>query len=204
MRRQELEEYDYQPLFWIAESFHEGMRVVADIGGSVGIKFYAFSKYTRFPESVLWRVIDVPAAVPLGRELARKNNAEERLLFSDRLSDADGCDVMLCLGSLQFLPQTLAQLVGSLEQRPAQIVVNTTPIHETRSFFTLHSMGTAICPYRVSNRNAFLEDMAKLGYRVRHSWLNPNKDMTLPFHDGFDVQHFSGFCFERRDTSTWQ
>jgi putative methyltransferase (TIGR04325 family) len=197
VRRQDIDEYDYPPLFWITESFNEGLRSVSDIGGSVGIKFYAFSKCTQFPEDVTWRVIDVPAAVAMGRELARKGNADRQLSFSDDVGDADGCDVMLCLGSLQFLPQTLAELVASLEHRPARIVVNTTPIHETRSFFTLHSMGTAICPYRVTSRKAFVDDMAKVGYRVRHSWLNANKDMVLRFHDGFDVPHFSGFCFER-------
>jgi putative methyltransferase (TIGR04325 family) len=92
---------------------------------------------------------------------------------------------------------TLAELVQSMKQPPRRIIVNTTPIHESRSFFTLHSMGTGICPYRVVARKTFVDDLTRLGYSVRHEWLNPNKDMRLPFHSGFDVEHFSGFCFDR-------
>ena len=197
VRRLDLEEYDYQPLFWIGESFREGLRAIADVGGSVGIKYYAFSKYTRFPDDVSWLVVDVPAAVSRGRQLALEHRASSHLAFTESERDADRCDVLLCLGSLQFLPMTLAELVQSMKQPPRRIIVNTTPIHESHSFFTLHSMGTGICPYRVVARKTFVDDLTRLGYSVRHEWRNPNKDMRLPFHSGFDVEHFSGFCFDR-------
>ena len=46
-------------------------------------------------------------------------------------------------------------------------------------------------------RSAFVDDMSRLGYSVRHEWRNHDKDMRLPFHEGYDVEHFSGFCFEK-------
>jgi len=91
---------------------------------------------------------------------------------------------------------TLGELVQSLQRRPRRIIVNTTPIHESRTFFTLHSMGTGICPYRVMARKAFVDDLARLGYSLRHEWRNHDKDMRLPFHEGYDIERFSGFCFE--------
>jgi len=197
VHRLDVEEYDYQPLFWLSESFREGLRAIADIGGSIGMKYYAFSRYTRFPADVSWLVVDVPAAVTRGRELALEHNVSSHLTFSESAGDADGCDVLLCLGSLQFLPVTLGELVQSFRRRPRRIIVNTTPIHESRTFFTLHSMGTGICPYRVVARAAFVDDMSRLGYSVRHEWRNHDKDMRLPFHQGYDVEHFSGFCFEK-------
>lgn len=197
VRRLDLEEYDYQPLFWIGESFREGLRAIADVGGSVGIKYYAFSSYTQFPHDVSWLVVDVPAAVSRGRELAIERGSSSHLAFTGSTPDADGCEVLLCLGSLQFLPITLAELVQSMNHQPRRIIVNTTPIHESRTFFTLHSMGTGICPYRVVARDTFVDDLVRLGYKVRHHWRNPNKDMRLPFQRGYDVEHFSGFCFDR-------
>jgi putative methyltransferase (TIGR04325 family) len=197
VRRRDVEEYDYQPLFWIVESFREGLRSIADIGGSVAIKYYAFSRYTQFPPDAKWRVVDVPAAVKRGRALALELGASPGLTFTDSFADVDGCDVLLCLGSLQFLPLSLADLVRSLTRRPHRIIVNTTPIHEERDFFTLHSMGTGICPYRVVSRKTFLDGLSDLGYRVRHQWRNLNKDMRLPFQHGYDIDHFSGFCFDR-------
>jgi putative methyltransferase (TIGR04325 family) len=197
VHRLDVEEYDYQPLFWLSESFREGLRAVADIGGSIGMKYYAFARYTRFPSDVSWRVVDVPAAVTRGRELALERGASPQLTFGESAGDADGCDVLLCLGSLQFLPVTLAELVHSFQRRPRRIVVNTTPIHESRDFFTLHSMGTGICPYRVAARKAFVDDLIRLGYTLRHDWRNLDKDMRLPFNQGYDVEHFSGFCFDR-------
>lgn len=197
VRRQDLEEYDYQPLFWIGESFREGLRTVADVGGSVGIKYYAFAKFISIPDDATWCVIDVPAAVMLGRDIARNHDPPTHLVFTDAITDADGADVLLCLGSLQFLPQTLGEILQSLTKKPHRIVVNTTPIHETRSFFTLHSMGTGICPYRIVARNAFIDAVCAAGYRLRHQWRNLNKDMRLPFRAEYDVAHFSGFCFDR-------
>jgi putative methyltransferase (TIGR04325 family) len=84
-----------------------------------------------------------------------------------------------------------------MNHQPRRIIVNTTPIHEIRTFFTLHSMGTGICPYRVVARSTFVDDLVRLGYKVRHHWRNLNKDMRLPFQRGYDVEHFSGFCFDR-------
>jgi putative methyltransferase (TIGR04325 family) len=196
-RRVHIEEYDYPPLFWIADAFERGWLSVADVGGSVGIKCYAFAEYLQFPEGWSWRVIDVPAAVTLGNEVARARGASANITFSSPLTDADGFDVLMCLGSLQFLPVTLGEMLDSLHEPPRRIIINTTPIHETRSFFTLHSMGTAICPYRVTDRRTFVDDVQRRGYHLRHQWQNISKDMRLPFHRGFDVEHYSGFCFDR-------
>jgi putative methyltransferase (TIGR04325 family) len=190
--------YDYPAMFWLAQSFEDGLTRVTDFGGSVGIKFYAFRTYMRFPASLRWLVIDMPAVAKLGRQMASDCGAPPSLEFSASRSDADGTDVLFCSGSLQYLPESLAQILDGMRDRPARIIVNTTPIHETRSFFTLNSMGTAICPYRVSARADFVDSLVDRGYRLRDDWRNIDKRMTLPFHEGFDVDHYSGFCFDAR------
>lgn len=190
--------YDYPAMFWLAQSFAEGLARVADLGGSVGIKFHAFGKHMHFPAALRWLVIDLPAVIEMGREVAKEWGAKPGLEFSATPGDADGSDVLFCSGALQYLPQSLAEILDGLRRRPARIIVNTTPIHETRSFFTLNSMGTAICPYRVAARAAFIDSIVERGYRLRDDWRNLGKDMRLPFHQGFDVDHYSGFCFDAR------
>ena len=62
--------HDYPALFWIGQSFAEGMRTVFDVGGSVGIKYFAFSRLLPFPGDVRWIVQDMPAVVERGRRFA--------------------------------------------------------------------------------------------------------------------------------------
>ncbi len=88
-------------------------------------------------------------------------------------------------------------MLGPLPTRPKRVVINTTPVHATRSYSTLNSIGTAFCPYRVMSEGELLAGMASVGYCLRDRWLNPGKGMQLPFERGYDVTEYSGFCFER-------
>src|SRR4030095_13749614 len=65
-----IDQHDYPSLFWLSRSFAEGLKRVADIGGAVGIKYYAFQEFIEFPAETVWRVIDVPAVAQRGREFA--------------------------------------------------------------------------------------------------------------------------------------
>lgn len=194
--RLEIDEHDYAALFWVSRSLSEGMTRIADIGGSVGIKYFAFGKLVDFPADMLWRVIDVPAVAERGRAFALRQAAGSRLQFSSRLGDADDMDLIFASGSLQYLPQSLAEILEGLSRKPRRIIVNTTPIHAQRSFFTLNSIGTAYCPYRVQSFDAFVGGVTASGYRLRDHWRNVGKQMQLPFEPGYSVGHYSGFCFD--------
>ena len=168
-------DWDYPALFWISDALGKGMRQFADIGGSVGIKYYAFGKFVKFPSDLRWRVIDVPAVVERGREFAMQRGAPPALEFSESLADIEGMDVVFASGSLQYLPKTLPDLLRGTERRPRRIVINTTPFHDQFDFFTLNSVGTAFCPYRVQKTESFVADLSSLGYRLRDQWRNLDK-----------------------------
>lgn len=189
---------DYAALFWLANSLAGGMRSVFDLGGHVGIKYYAFRRAIAYPPELKWMVCDVPAVVTRGRELARERDGERCLHFTDEYSHASGFDVLYASGSLQYLPLTLAALITGLPVRPRRLVVNLTPIHPSRSFYTLNSIGTAFCPYRVQSRDEFLDGVIGCGYEKRDEWENTGKTMRIPFHEGYDVDHYSGYCFDLR------
>ncbi|PPE70910.1 methyltransferase, TIGR04325 family [Caldimonas thermodepolymerans] len=189
--------HDYPAVFWLNQSFHEGLQSVLDLGGHLGVKYYAFRRVIGFPPGLRWTVCDVPAVVRRGRELARVRDPDGRLHFTEDYDEAARHEVLFASGSLQYLPLTLAELLDRLATKPRRIVVNLTPIHDSRAFFTLNSIGTAFCAYRVQARERFIDEVRARGYVKRDEWQNPGKSLHLPCEDGYDVEHYSGFCFDR-------
>ena len=189
--------YDYPALHWFRRSFDEGLSKVLDIGGHIGIKYYAFRKYLDYPTGLGWQVCDVPSVVARGREIAAARDAAKRLTFVSDPSQALPCDLLFLSGSIQYLPVDLHTLLETLPARPRRIVVNTTPIHPKLTFFTLNSIGTAVCPYRVFSEADVLAQFASLGYRTLDRWDCPGKPMRIPGYPKHSLEHYTGFCFDR-------
>ena len=91
-------------------------------------------------------VIDVPAVVARGREFAIQRGAPAALEFSDAIDDIDGVDVVFASGSLQYLPETLTDVLRRNDRRPRRIVINTTPFHE-QAEFTLSLLQKRTCHF---------------------------------------------------------
>jgi len=163
---------DYPVLFWLARILPD-VRSVFDFGGHVGVAYYAYEKYLRYPDDLQWTVLDVPAVADRGRELARERGVA-RLRFAGDVAQASGTDVFLAAGSLQYVEQPLHEMLARLEQRPAHVVINKLPLHAGQAFVTLQSIGTAFCPYHVFNREAFLDPLRGLGYELVDEWQNPD------------------------------
>jgi putative methyltransferase (TIGR04325 family) len=195
--RVRMDPHDYPSLYWLTRSLHEGMKGVFDVGGAIGIKFYAFREPLNAWPDLVWRVQDVPAMVGNGRELARSRGGCAQLQFTENFRDGDGLDVLFASGSLQYLPQTLGELLGDFTRRPRRIVINTTPVHSQRDFFTVNSIGTAFCPYRVQTQASLVRGLTRLGYRLRESWINPDKQMLIPFYPDLSLRNYTGCCLDR-------
>lgn len=190
---------DYPLMFWLAHAMRRGARHVLDFGGHVGIKFYAFRRYLDYPEGFRWTVCDVPAVVKSGEEFKAQMAGSEPLAFTTRFDDAAQADLFLAAGSLQYVEQPLHERLERLERRPARLLLSGVPLLAGRAFVTLQSIGTAYCPYHVFNRDEFVAGLAGAGYALRDEWLNPEKHLNVPFHDGARVESYSGLYFERRD-----
>lgn len=196
LERLQIDDYDYPSMFWLKQSFDEGMTSLVDVGGSIGIKYFAFGELMSYPSNLLWRVIDMPAVAERGREFAASRGAPAALQFSGDIADADGVDIIYASGVLQYLPQTLAEIVAGLTRKPRRIIVNTAAIHPSKSFFTLNSIGTAFCAYRVQSRDEFVAGVIAQGYTLRHEWRNIGKPLRLPFEPGHSLEDYAGFCFD--------
>lgn len=188
--------HDYPALYWLSRSLAEGMSSVFDVGGAIGIKFYAFKEHLSAWPNLRWRVQDVTAVAQRGREIAAERGVTPQLEFTDRFAEGDGADVLFASGVVQYLPQRLGEMLAGYRQLPRRIVVNTAAIHAQHEFYTVNSIGTAFCPYRIQTQAGFIGSLSRLGYRVKESWVNVGKPMTIPFRPDYSISDYSGYCLD--------
>lgn len=186
--------YDYPALYWLTRCMMEGQRSILDLGGSIGIKYYAFKKYLELWPDFVWIVHDVPAAVARGRRFAQERGEEGPLRFVDEFGQGEGVDVLFASGVLQYLPKTLGEMLSDWKKLPPRIVINITPIHVEREYFTVNSLGTAFCPYHVQTQGSLIRELTKLGYKLRATWENEGKTMKIPFRPELYLAAYSGYC----------
>lgn len=188
---------DYPIMLWLSKVFESGSTSVFDLGGHIGVAYYAYQRYLQYPQAIRWRVLDVPAVIEAGKIWADEYDAHQRLTFTDHRSDATGADILFAAGSLQYLDYTLIDLLGSLQQLPQHLLLNSVPIHMSASYFTVQNMGTACCPYRITAEREFVDGLKALGYVMKDRWENPHRSCTIPFHPDHSLDRYFGFCFSR-------
>lgn len=188
---------DYPVLFWLSQLLPDNPRVF-DFGGYLGISYYSFEKLLRYPPQLQWLIYDVPAVVRAGEQLAQKNDGMRRLSFTTDVERAQKCPLFLAFGSLQFPELTLAETLRPLTQRPAHILLNKLPLTERKTFYTLHNMGPALAPYRIANREEFLQSMFDLNYDLVDSWENPDFGCYIPFYPDHSVKAFGGMYLRQK------
>lgn len=188
---------DYPVMFWLQKLFADGSGNCFDLGGHIGVSYYAYRKYLHYPQSLRWAVHDVPAVMAQGRRWASDNDRDGNLTFSDDFAGASGADILMAQGSLQYLPDTLAARLQKLAVPPHHIILNLTPLHEMLSYFTLQSIGTAFCPYRITATFDFIESVKALGYSMVDHWINPDKRCMIQFYPEHSLEGYHGFYFRR-------
>jgi putative methyltransferase (TIGR04325 family) len=196
-----MDPHDYPSLYWLTRSLEEGMQGVFDVGGAIGIKLMAFREPLSRFTNLQWLVQDVPAMVAKGRELSLQRGDADKLRFTEQFADGDGSDVLFASGVLQYLPSTLAENLARWKRPPRRIIINTAPIHPEHAFFTVNSIGTAFCPYRVQTQAELVRGLSELGYRLRETWRNPDKPMAIPLHPERSLRHYTGFCLDLKSQS---
>jgi putative methyltransferase (TIGR04325 family) len=189
---------DYPLLYWLAQLFPAGVRRVFDLGGHIGVSYYGFRRYLDYPDDLHWCVHDMPMVMAAGRKWAREHDAGNHLQFADVRTDANGYDLLLSTGALQYFDYTLPKLLAGLRQRPAHVLVNLTPMHDSRNYFTVQNLGIAICPYRVSAVPDFVSEMEKIGYEVVDQWKSLERSLRIPLEPEHGVDAYHGFYFRLR------
>lgn len=188
---------DYPVLFWLGKLLRPGMHMV-DFGGHVGIAFYAYERYLPYPEGFRYTVIDVPAVVARGQQLANERG-EPRLHFTADPATIGRHDLLLASGSTQYLdPDDPLANLDSLGELPSHVCLNRIPVHPSRTFVTLQNIGTAICPYRIYRRDTVLAGIQQRGYDVVDEWENLEHSCMLPLDREHSVPNYAGFLLRKR------
>ena len=189
---------DYPVIYWMSRVLPESSSVV-DFGGNIGMAFYSYQKYVTYPAHLCWLVYDLPEVVETGRRIHAREGSPAGLSFTTTLSDCAGCDILLAAGSLQYVPETLLQVLAGIGSRPNHILLNKLPVCEGDSFVTLQSTGTGFSPYQITNRKMLLDQLSDLGYDLEDSWENPGMPLVIPGEPAHCLSAFSGMYWKRRD-----
>ncbi|MGB6387217.1 MAG: TIGR04325 family methyltransferase [Terriglobales bacterium] len=186
---------DYPAAFWLREAIRDGSSVL-DLGGSVGISFYAWERYFPYPDNLRWVVCEVPSVADAGQKIAFEQN-EERLHFTSQIEQADGSNCLLASGSLQYIETSIVDLLKRLTRPPRHLIVNRIPLHSSRECITLQNIRWAVSPYRVFQRDSFIAECESLGYTVIDAWNVPDHSCWIPFYPEFSLASYSGLYFRK-------
>lgn len=190
---------DYPVVYWLGRLLSEGEDHVFDLGGNIGTKYYAFQHYLAFPAGLHWTVCELPVIARCGADWASRHDARGQLAFCTDPRQADGSDVLLASGSLQYLDYRLCDLLASLHAPPRDVLINVMPLHPEAAFFTLQKLGTTqCCVYRIEDRPDFIRSVEAQGYAARDEWSLPERSCEIPLHPERRVDRYYGFHFRRQ------
>jgi putative methyltransferase (TIGR04325 family) len=193
VRSQRVYAFDYPVLFWMRKAFETGASSIFDIGGSIGVHFYAYRRYLDYPEHLEWQVLELPGTVRLGREIACRN-AASGLRFTDTPNPTEcDADIWMAAGVIEFFEgHALETLLRTAARRPTHLFLNKLPMYEGEPFVSTHNLGAgAYAPHHVFNRASYTGRLESLGYQLVDSWSVPERSFILP---GDTQRSFDAYC----------
>ena len=193
-RLEETKISDYAAFYWLRPLLDE-IRGVLDFGGNLGWSYYSFQKYLTFPDHLRWIILDVPAVMRAGEQLA-KERAARHLSFTGEMSTVESCDVFYTSGTLQYVEEGLSDMLAPVERKPRHVFVNRVPFTDSPTYYTIQDIGSAYCPYRIENRRGFIESLEKLGYRLVDQWRCPETWCSVLLRPSRHVPFYSGMYFQ--------
>lgn len=190
-----LDSIDTPLIPWLKSAFDDSSTVF-DLGGNVGVSYYAFKQHLDFPENLRWTVCEVPEIVKAGKKIAEENNSRE-LSFTTEFTEADGTDIFLSCGTLQYIEPSLAQLLTQLGKKPKHLLINYVPFYDGKPYVTLQNIGYAYSPYKIQNKTELINSLISLGYEYVEGW-NSDRICSIPFHKDRTVREYSGFYLKAK------
>jgi putative methyltransferase (TIGR04325 family) len=197
-RRSRIFSFDYPVMFWLAPLLRRPAKLF-DYGGHCGTHFYAYAQYIDYSPEMQWVVCDMPEIMQYGEKIAAEQG-KKQLTFSGRFTDADGVDVLLAAGSLQYVESpTFSESLATLKTLPRHLVLNKLPLYDGRTIVTLQNGRVAFHPMYVFNRKDFIDSICRLGYKLVDQWTVPSHAGRIPFHPEASFPAHSGLYFRLPD-----
>jgi putative methyltransferase (TIGR04325 family) len=182
---------DYPVLFWLKSILNEKTNRVIDFGGNIGIHYYSYAKFLKYPENLEWTICEMPEITRRGRELAESRSAKH-LFFTTDFSDTNQKDIFIASGSVQYV-EDLAEQLSMCEHKPRHLLINRLPLYDGEKFVTLQNGGKVFYPQYVFNKTEFFEKLRQIGYETIDIWEDRNDRCMIPFHEDRSVSVYSGF-----------
>jgi len=187
---------DYPAVFWLHRALRTS-RTLLEIGGHVGVAYYAFERLLAPLEGVTWTILDTKAVSQAGRQLARERGRTNLHFVSDFAEVADPVDILFASGSLQYVPgPPLPALLRSMAAVPHHIVINKTPVTDREGFVTLQDIGLSYCAYRIHSRAELIDPLLAMGFELVDSWRKERRLVVLG-HPERTLEHYSGYYLTR-------
>ncbi len=186
---------DYPVLFWLKSAFSDSSKVF-DLGGNVGLAYYAYQRFLQYPDLLDWVVCEIPEITNVGRDIALQKGIKN-LSFTTEFSQAEGAEILFTSGTLQYLELTLPELLKPLHVKPKHLLIHHVPFYDGESFTTLQNIIYACCPYKIQNRQQFIDAISLLGYELIDSW-EIQRSFSIPFHPERSVPNYHGFYFRQK------
>jgi putative methyltransferase (TIGR04325 family) len=191
--------YDYSFMWWLDRALRDGASSVLDIGGSVGLHYYANCRYFRMPDAPTWRAVEVPSTVLTGKHLAARN-AASALSLSESLDESIGTpceDVWISVDAIHYFEDARPdQLLKKCTRRPQHILLSQLPLYNGEDFVTMQKIGEgAFTPVHVYNRARFIQDIKALGYTLWDRWAVQDRSMDLRGYPDRSFPSFTGLYF---------
>jgi putative methyltransferase (TIGR04325 family) len=197
-RRTQIFSFDYPVLFWLAPFLRRPIRLF-DYGGHCGTHFYAYAHYVEYSTALEWIVCELPEIIRVGERIAREQG-KAQLSFTDRFERAEGADVLLAAGSLQYIESpAFSDRLETLKTLPAHILINKLPLYDGPTYVTLQNGSVAFHPMYVFRDKDFLDSICGLGYELVDRWEVPSHPGRIPFYPTNSFRCHTGLFFSRKD-----
>lgn len=183
---------DYPVLVWLGEAFKNSHKIF-DLGGNTGYSYYAYRKYIPYPSTLHWLICEVPEAVNTGHDLL-KHFDSPGLAYTTEIADAEGSEIFLTCGTLQYLEPSLADLLAKFRTKPLHLIIHHVPFYDGPEYITLQNLLSSYVPYKIQNREQFISPIKEMGYELIDSW-QLNRTCDIPFHPERHVNAYHGFYF---------
>jgi putative methyltransferase (TIGR04325 family) len=190
-----LNKADYPVLLWLSKILPEA-KAVFDLGGNLGVAYYAYCHYLHFPAELHWMVCEVSATVKAGRALAKRAGKKQLTFTGDRAAMPEA-DIFFTAGALQYIEESLADILAARSSRPRHVIVQRVPLQRGEPFITLQNNGAWVVPYKVDNEDVFIESLVALGYELVDRWNTPRQLQVLD-HPFDHVATYQGMYFRLR------
>jgi len=187
---------DYAALFHLLPLVPE-LRSVFDLGGNAGNLFYCYSHYLQMRNDLRWTVLDLPANMAAGEEIARERGAA-RLQFAADWTEASGVNLLLVSGALHYLETPLPQMIAALPLKPAHILLNRTPLTDGEPVAAVQVASGFRLACMLYNRTRLLGNLEALGYTLVDQWKAAELSMDIPGYPEHAIPAYSG-AFLRRN-----